>query len=691
MANGIVQFTTDIINDTQPTTRTTYSSDKIEQLLSVLNKSGIEVILGCFDNTNVPTSFVQDDQYYNTDDNKIYKATSSTVWDNGDLPKENVLYISLNDNKIYSYIKGNWGIYGGSGNSSIKVSTKSNNLILELTKQTDPKENGIYVPISKKSGNIIDNLTGQTTDANNGLYLTNSRKKNNAIQKITGSTNSSEDGLYVEDLSKKINLIDQTTKLNMDGFQEYLYLTGKLSKTTNAPIDATNKVTISKGVHDVLYLLRNEDLHTTIDDISRYNFSINSPLFSTGSYVTLKAGLTYKIDCSILCSGYASIYIVDEDGNPVSNRGYSGLDIYTDTVSTGIVKYDKDTKIYVKAQITSGKVDPIYIYPSCSFIKIEAMNALTIDPLQYIDNISGLEAVPVGTIIHLMGNNAPKHYLIADGSEYQIEDYPHLAEYFRKEFGKRNYFGGDGINTFKVPNLSGEFLRGTGNNTYTNQGNGADVGTHQDATEVNKVVNYQNLTIGIDVGSSGWNTNNYDSLVSYSGGRRYRDIGISHNPSSSADVATVRPTNTSVLYCIKAEPTYFINVIGTTIEEDLLDTPTLLDAGIEISLSDLYTNYDKIKFVWKHNHKTLGDLYVQSMDLDVKDLALNTTNAADIGSLTLTSVALNTPCKFSTCALNFKDFDKIYVVRNIAADNDWSGIKLERVIGIKTTSTIHSK
>lgn len=688
MANGIVQFTTDIINDTQPTTRTTYSSDKIEQLLLVLNKSGIEVILGCFDNTNVPTSFVQDDQYYNTDDNKIYKATSSTVWDNGDLPKENVLYISLNDNKIYSYIKGNWGIYGGSGNSSIKVSTKSNNLILELTKQTDPKEDGIYVPISKKSGNIIDNLTGQTTDANNGLYLTNSRKKNNAIQKITGSTNSSEDGLYVEDLSKKINLIDQTTKLNMDGFQEYLYLTGKLSKTTNAPIDATNKVTISKGVHDVLYLLRNEDLHTTIDDISRYNFSINSPLFSTGSYVTLKAGLTYKIDCSILCSGYASIYIVDEDGNPVSNRGYSGLDTYTDTVSTGIVKYDKDTKIYVKAQITSGKVDPIYIYPSCSFIKIEAMNALTIDPLQYIDNISGLEAVPVGTIIHLMGNNAPKHYLIADGSEYQIEDYPHLAEYFRKEFGKRNHFGGDGINTFKVPNLSGEFLRGTGNNAYTNQGNGSDVGEHQNATVHTK----ENSAMNYSVVRSIYTTyiQNTDSKLK-TNADSFGISGTTRGLFQDGMTYTSRPTNTSVLYCIKAEPTYFINVIGTTLEEDLLDTPILLDAGIEISLSDLYTNYDKIKFVWKHNHKTLGDLYVQSMDLDVKDLALNTTNAADIGSLTFTSVALNTPCKFSTCALNFKDFDKIYVVRNIAADNDWGGIKLERVIGIKTTSTIHSK
>ena len=39
---------------------------------------------------------------------------------------------------------------------------------------------------------------------------------------------------------------------------------------------------------------------------------------------------------------------------------------------------------------------------------------------------------------------------------------------------------GDGVTTFKVPNLLGEFLRGTGTNSYTNQGSGANVGVHQD-------------------------------------------------------------------------------------------------------------------------------------------------------------------------------------------------------------------
>ena len=110
------------------------------------------------------------------------------------------------------------------------------------------------------------------------------------------------------------------------------------------------------------------------------------------------------------------------------------------------------------------------------------MEYLAIDPLQYIDNTNGTQDTPVGTIINLMGNNAPKHYLKCDGAEYNIADYPYLAEYFKAEFGSINKFGRDGSTTFRVPDLKGEFLRNTGVNGHANQGNGSTVGTHQDAT-----------------------------------------------------------------------------------------------------------------------------------------------------------------------------------------------------------------
>ena len=39
----------------------------------------------------------------------------------------------------------------------------------------------------------------------------------------------------------------------------------------------------------------------------------------------------------------------------------------------------------------------------------------------------------------------------SDGSTYNIEDYRYLAEAIKKVYGKYNYFGGDGVNTFAVP------------------------------------------------------------------------------------------------------------------------------------------------------------------------------------------------------------------------------------------------
>lgn len=688
MANGIIQFVKDLINDNAISTKTTYSSDKIEQLISGLSGIGTEVILGCF--ATAPTTFAQDDQYYNTTDGKIYKATSSTVWDGGNLPKADVLYASIDDKKIYSYIKGVWGIYGG---NNTKISTKTNNILLELTGQTNTNENGLYVPLSKKSGNVIDNLTGQATDVNNGLFVGKSAKTDNALQKITGSTNPSEDGLYVEDLNPKINKLNLTTKLNEKGTQEYFYLIGKY-EINNAGdfVDNTTSFVCTAGYQiDMLYYMRNENLKTTMDT-DRYSFTTNGTdlnLGKGGSYITLKAGITYKIKFSVevydnINNGGSSVCIFDENGNTVGSRGWAGTSSTTNAPAETVVKYDKDTKIYFKYKVPSNN---LYVYPACSVIMVEAMENVIIDPLQYVDNNNGTQDTPVGTIINVMGINAPKHYLKCDNSEYQVKDYPYLAEYFKKEFGSVNKFGGDGVTTFRTPDLRGEFLRGTGINSHANQGNGAAVGTHQDATELAIIQNWNDVTIAIDTGLSGWHSlTTADSAIKVNK-RSYRDVGIqtTNNP---GQYITSRPTNTSVLYCIKAEPTYFINVIGTTTETELLDTPILLDTGTEVTLSDLYSNYDKIKFIWKHNNKAKGDIYAQSMELDVKDLEINNTGIADIGSLTLTSVAVTTPNLFSACIFNFKDFDKLYVVQNSPANNNWNGITLSRVVGIKTTSVV---
>ena len=684
MANGIVQFTTDIINDTQKTTKTTYSSNKIEQLLSILpTGSSSEIILGCFDNTNVPTTFTKDDKYYNITDGKIYTATLNS-WDNGNSPLEDTFYASIDDKKIYAYIKGTWSVYGG---NDTKVSSKANNIVEDLSGQANANENGLYVPLSKKSGNVIDKLTGQATDINNGLFVGKSARVDNALEKITGSINPSEDGLYVKDLEPEINLINQTTKINKEGVQEYLCLVGTVGPDGYSDkSDAVNVVI--NGKYDLFYLLRNENLQTTIDDTSRYDFSKNGTSHLTGSYITLKAGVTYKIQVNILSSARGSYYIYDENDKSIGNRGYTGTSIYSDSNVFAIVKYNKDTKIFIKYTVTSTPAGGGNLYPSCSFIKIESMSYLTIDPLQYVDNTNGTQDTPVGTIINVMGNNAPKHYLKCDGAEYNIADYPYLAEYFRAEFGSINKFGGDGVTTFRTPDLKGEFLRGTGVNGHTNQGNGSTVGTHQDATEVAMIQNYQNKTIGVDVGQSGWHSPNFDTTISTAGGRRYQDVGIRTSDANS-NVITTRPTNTSVLYCIKAEPTYFINVIGTTIEDELLDTPTLLAKGNDITLQNSITDYDEIELLWKHSHKTLGNMYLKTLKMKVKDIEINTGTEVGSGSILLEQFSPNNPNEINLGVLNFKDNSTLYVI-DLKFDNttSWNGIQLYAVRGYRTTSVV---
>ena len=162
-------------------------------------------------------------------------------------------------------------------------------------------------------------------------------------------------------------------------------------------------------------------------------------------------------------------------------------------------------------------------------------------------------AVPIGTVISFMGNTPPDDYLSCDGNVYRINDYKPLANFIHLQFGSYDYFGGDGIDTFAVPDLRGEFLRGTGVNSHAYSGNGASVGVHQQGTELALIQNYQDELIGIDVGSSGWNSvSTADYFIARTDiARKFTNINISSSVTVANMTFISRPTNTSVLYCIK--------------------------------------------------------------------------------------------------------------------------------------------
>ncbi len=172
------------------------------------------------------------------------------------------------------------------------------------------------------------------------------------------------------------------------------------------------------------------------------------------------------------------------------------------------------------------------------------------------------DGVPIGTIISIMGLTAPSLYLPCDGEIYDINDYPLLAQYFEDQFGYNNYFGGDGVYNFAVPDLRGEFLRGTGTNSHTNQGDGGSVGDHQDGTShpywyvwtdyvggsQRTRFNVRNKTANV-MNQGPENVEKIDSRCSYF--TQYDSSAVEVSENSMYASYTSRPTNTSVLYCIK--------------------------------------------------------------------------------------------------------------------------------------------
>lgn len=188
------------------------------------------------------------------------------------------------------------------------------------------------------------------------------------------------------------------------------------------------------------------------------------------------------------------------------------------------------------------------------------------DLLQYVDKVDGIQDTPIGHILSYMGNSTPKHYLICDGNIYNINDYPYLAQHFADNFGKANYFGGDGIATFAVPDLRGEFLRGTGANAHYKQGAGSGVGGHQDATQIQNIFMEASNKRVYAFGASGYASGtviNQDSVIATRAGQgSYNADAQNGNASAQISIYTPRPTNTSVLYCIKCEPTYYIDATG---------------------------------------------------------------------------------------------------------------------------------
>ena len=215
---------------------------------------------------------------------------------------------------------------------------------------------------------------------------------------------------------------------------------------------------------------------------------------------------------------------------------------------------------------------------------------------------------PLGTIIAFMGMTAPSDFLACDGTVYNIADYEELSDFIELQFGSANYFGGNGTTTFAVPDLRGEFLRGTGTNGHSNQGNGSSVGVHQDGTEFpSSGANPESINAWINNGER-TGIINKDSTIQ-------RDLlnrsVLSQQSEHALDAFTSRPTNTSVLYCIKAKSQgngYSLDeqIVGTWIDGKPIYQITFTGLSVAlnstswvVAISDVSSlHIEKIKYVF---------------------------------------------------------------------------------------------
>lgn len=252
------------------------------------------------------------------------------------------------------------------------------------------------------------------------------------------------------------------------------------------------------------------------------------------------------------------------------------------------------TEIKIQSALTAYTSDSgkkVWVRSGASNITIKEIGRV-VDPVAYMLNDGNAQEMPVGSLIQIMSNSAPKHYLVCDGSAYTIGTYPELEAHFLKEFGSVTHFGaGAAANTYKVPDLRGEFLRMTGTNSHINtitglkEGNGADVGAHQEASVLPQSwsgtganvapINYtENMKKSADtlkpfskVGTNGWSTTN-----TYGG---------------TAGAQTVRPTNTSVNVAIKCESTPRVVVSTGTYQVSVAATQAAGTGTLSLDSTDI--------------------------------------------------------------------------------------------------------
>ena len=290
-------------------------------------------------------------------------------------------------------------------------------------------------------GNLL--FDGQEIKGGSSSNITISEEDNNAIQQ-------KDDGIFVEDKTEQIDNI-QTQVNRVSIAQKTVNELGEVSLLSD-PVSFTLKNASKNGT--AVFLTINKDF-TLDDDITKYDSIkfkytiITSTRRRIPQITEIKVkDIVYNQSDTYNDSDGSIFYMMCNVGTVTNTVGGA--------IHTGMLGWFKDTKTIRIYGVYNAWTSNFNNFTILDIIGIKN-KSITIDPVEYINTTQGIEDTPVGHIISHIGNTAPKHYLICDGTEYNISDYPYLAQHFMDEFGSYNCFGGDGTNTFAVPDHEIEY------------------------------------------------------------------------------------------------------------------------------------------------------------------------------------------------------------------------------------------
>lgn len=112
-------------------------------------------------------------------------------------------------------------------------------------------------------------------------------------------------------------------------------------------------------------------------------------------------------------------------------------------------------EVYSKSYIDTFTLNPLNNLNDVDNVGL-ARNNLNVYDKNYIDDMfNDVNSVPVGTIITVPTNSVPNGYIKCNGATLNASTYPELFQVLGRLYG-----GSASNNTFKVPDLRGEFIRG---------------------------------------------------------------------------------------------------------------------------------------------------------------------------------------------------------------------------------------